>query len=77
MSAASLPRLVYMANQIGKFFVGEDKATAPAHIADHLKKFWEPRMRAEIVAHLKAGGLGLDPAVQEAVASLEAPAKVK
>jgi formate dehydrogenase subunit delta len=66
----SLPRLVYMANQIGKFFVSEDKATAVAGIADHLKKFWDPRMRAELLAHLEAGGEGLDPAVREAVAKL-------
>jgi formate dehydrogenase subunit delta len=74
MSAASLPKLVYMANQIGKFFVGEDKNTAAANIADHLKKFWDPRMRTEIIAHLAAGGEGLDPAVREAVATLKAPA---
>ena len=71
----SLPRLVYMANQIGKFFVSEDKNTAVAGIADHLKKFWDPRMRTEIVAHLAAGGEGLDPAVREAVASLQATGK--
>lgn len=70
-----LPRLVYMANQIGKFFVTEDKPTAAANIADHLKKFWDPRMRTEIVAHLAAGGEGLDPEVREAVAMLKAPAK--
>jgi len=69
-----LPRLVYMANQIGKFFVTEDKPTAAANIADHLKKFWDPRMRIEIVAHLAAGGEGLDPEVREAVAMLKAPA---
>jgi formate dehydrogenase subunit delta len=66
-----LPKLVYMANQIGKFFVSEDKKTAVAGIADHLQKFWDPRMRAEIAAHLAAGGEGLDPAVREAVASLK------
>ena len=69
-----LPRLVYMANQIGKFFVTEDKATAVANIADHLMKFWDPRMRTEIAAHLAAGGDGLDPEVREAVAMLKAPA---
>jgi formate dehydrogenase subunit delta len=65
-----------MANQIGKFFVTEDKATAVANIADHLVKFWDPRMRTEIIAHLAAGGEGLDPAVREAVASLK-PAQRK
>jgi formate dehydrogenase subunit delta len=63
-----------MANQIGKFFVTEDKATAVANIADHLRKFWDPRMRTEIVAHLADGGEGLDPEVREAVAMLKAPA---
>ena len=71
-----LPRLVYMANQIGKFFVSEDKATAVANIADHLVKFWDPRMRTEIIAHLAAGGEGLDPDVRAAVATLKAPARV-
>jgi formate dehydrogenase subunit delta len=65
-----------MANQIGKFFVTEDKATAVANIADHLVKFWDPRMRTEIIAHLAAGGEGLDPEVRDAVATLKAPAKV-
>ena len=69
----SLPKLVYMANQIGKFFVTEDRPTAVAAIADHLEKFWDPRMRAEIIAHLAAGGEGLDPAVREAVVSLRPP----
>ncbi len=65
-----LPKLVYKANQIGKFFVSEDKDTAVAGIADHLEKFWDPRMRAEILAHLAAGGEGLDAEVRAAVATL-------
>jgi formate dehydrogenase subunit delta len=69
-----LPRLVYMANQIGKFFVSEDKETAVAGIADHLQKFWDPRMRAEILAHVANGGEGLDPEVRAAVALLKLPA---
>jgi formate dehydrogenase subunit delta len=64
------PRLVYMANQIGRFFVTEDAATAVPGIADHIRKFWDPRMRHEIVAHLQAGGDGLDGPVREAVAAL-------
>jgi formate dehydrogenase subunit delta len=61
-----------MANQIGRFFVSEDADTAVAGIADHLKKFWDPRMRKEIVAYLDAGGEGLDPQVREAVGRLRA-----
>ncbi|MCW5746073.1 MAG: formate dehydrogenase subunit delta [Alphaproteobacteria bacterium] len=64
-------KLVYMANQIGRFFAHEGEARAVADIADHLVKFWEPRMRAAIQAHLAAGGAGLDPWVRQAVASLK------
>lgn len=69
----SLHNLVYMANQIGKFFVSEDKDTAVAAIADHIVMFWNPRMRAEIIAHLADGGEGLDPQVRAAVALLKLP----
>jgi len=67
-------RLVYMANQIGKFFVSQGKDKAPAAIAEHLKKFWDPRMRSAIIAHLDAGGAGLDPMVLAAVQTLRTAA---
>ncbi len=38
-------KLVYMANPIGKFWVGQSEDKAPAAIAEHIKKFWDPRMR--------------------------------
>lgn len=67
-------KLVMMANQIGRFFVPQHKTDAVAAIADHLEKFWDPRMRAAILRHLAAGGEGLDPPVREAVARLKPPA---
>jgi formate dehydrogenase subunit delta len=54
-------KLVYMANQIGKFFAHEGPDKGAASIADHIKKFWDPRMLKTIFAHLDAGGAGLDP----------------
>jgi len=54
-------KLVYMANQIAKFFASQGHDSAVAGIADHIGKFWDPRMRAAIFAHLEAGGAGLDP----------------
>jgi formate dehydrogenase subunit delta len=65
-------RLTMMANQIGAFFKAQGEAEAPAAIADHLKKFWDPGMRADIVAHLANGGTGLDPLVRKAVELLKA-----
>jgi len=69
-SSGTLRKLVYMANQIGKFFVTQGEEQAVASIADHLQKFWDPRMRAQILEHLDAGGAGLDPAVRRAVEQL-------
>ena len=64
-------KLVYMANQIGKFFAHQGEAKAVAGIADHLAKFWDPRMRAAIQAHVAAGAAGLDPLVRQAVETLK------
>ncbi|HEX2890113.1 formate dehydrogenase subunit delta [Vineibacter terrae] len=64
-------KLVYMANQIGKFFAHQGEAKAAAGIADHIAKFWDPRMRAAIQAHVASGGAGLDPPVLQAVQSLK------
>ena len=45
-------KLVYMANQIGKFFASQGAEQAVTGTAEHIKKFWDPRMRAAIFAHL-------------------------
>ena len=63
-------KLVYMANQIGTFFKSQDLDTASAKIADHITKFWDPRMRKAILAHLDAGGAGLDPTTRQAIETL-------
>jgi len=68
---ASPDKLVYMANQIGKFFVTQKAGTAAEGIAEHVRKFWHPTMRQAILAHLEAGGAGLDPEVREAIALLK------
>jgi formate dehydrogenase subunit delta len=63
-------KLVYMANQIGKFFAHESEDKAVASVADHIAKFWDPRMRTAIFAHSDTGGAGLDPIPAKAVALL-------
>lgn len=68
--SATPRKLVYMANQIGKFFVAQGRETAPDRIAEHFVKFWDPRMRSAILAHVDAGGEGLDPEARAAVDKL-------
>lgn len=64
-------RLIYMANQIGKFFGSQGHDKAVPGIAEHIKKFWDPRMKRAIFAHLDAGGAGLAPDVREAITALK------
>jgi formate dehydrogenase subunit delta len=71
MSASSPDRLVYMANQIGKFFHPQGHDKTAAGVADHIKKFWDPRMLKQIFAHIDAGGAGLDPDVRKALDRLK------
>lgn len=66
-------RLVYMANQIGKFFAHRPSDAAIAEIANHLQKFWDPRMRSQIIALLDRPDTAFDPPVRRAVESLRAP----
>jgi formate dehydrogenase subunit delta len=68
-------KLVYMANQIGKFFASQGTEQAVTGTAEHIKKFWDPRMRAAIFAHLAQGGAGLDPNVRAALEKLQAATK--
>lgn len=51
-------QLVKMANQIGTFFEAQtpaDAGTATQAIAAHLKSFWAPSMRLQLVNGLDSG----------------------
>lgn len=66
-------RLVMMANQIGKFFASQPHVDSAAGVTEHIKKFWDPRMRRQILDHLAKGGAGLDPVVRSALEKLPPP----
>ncbi|HEY2659456.1 MAG TPA: formate dehydrogenase subunit delta [Caulobacteraceae bacterium] len=65
-------KLVHMANQIARFFASQRHADPAEGVADHLRHFWEPRMRRAILAHVDGGGAGLDPVALAAVELLRA-----
>lgn len=67
-------KLAYMANQIGKFFAHQTHDQAVDSIATHLRQFWDPRMRRDMLAHCDDPDVHLDPLVREALAQLRAPA---
>ena len=62
-------KIVKMANQIASFFEAEpDRAVVVESIASHLKRFWDPRMRREILRIVdEPAGDGLHDTVREAV----------
>jgi formate dehydrogenase subunit delta len=63
-------RLVMMANQIARAFAHKGDAGAASATADHLRKFWDPRMPAAIRAHVAKGGDGMLPSARAAVEQL-------
>jgi formate dehydrogenase subunit delta len=67
----NVEKLVRMANQIAAFFAHEGPERAAASIEDHLRKFWDPRMRAEIAEAVgQARAPGLHPLALAAVKRL-------
>lgn len=66
-------KLIYMANQIAKFFESMPEDQAVKGVAGHINDFWEPRMRRQLFEVLDAGGRGLRPMVIEAARSIRRP----
>lgn len=63
--------LVRMANDIGHFFAAEpDQDEATRNVLSHIKRFWDPRMRAQIIEHYRSGAVGLDAIVAKAIGML-------
>lgn len=67
----NIDNLIKMANDIGRFFqVESDSELAVNGIADHLRRFWEPRMRRELIAYAQHDGSQLADGVRQAVLRL-------
>ncbi len=62
--------LVGMANSIGGFFDAMPDREESLHgISDHIRMFWAPRMREQLVAHCQdTDNAGVMPIVAEALA---------
>lgn len=61
--------LIRMVNRIGAFFAAmPDRDEAMHDIAQHVRRFWEPRMRKQLLAHLDTQqGSGIDTLVVDAL----------
>jgi formate dehydrogenase subunit delta len=65
----NVEHLVEMANQIGRYYEAyPNRSEAMAGAAQHIRRYWDPRMRAEFLRHLDGPGVhDLDAFVAEAV----------
>jgi formate dehydrogenase subunit delta len=68
--------LIKMANEIGEFFAGvevNDPQAAAADVANHLRRYWEPRMRAQMLKYYEERhGAGLSDLARNAIGLLHA-----
>ena len=62
-----IERLTYMANQIARNLAAQGEAQAIEMAAQHIKDYWDPRMKS---AMLSGDRSGLDPIAKAAVAKL-------
>lgn len=63
-------KIARMANQIARAFASQGPDAAAAALADHVNKFWEPRLRDRLHACVAAGGAGLAPEVLAAAPAI-------
>jgi formate dehydrogenase subunit delta len=64
-------KLVRMANQIAaNFDYGPDKSKAVAGVVDHIRRFWSPMMREEIIGYGDDGAIKLTEISKQAVEEL-------
>lgn len=76
MTSRSTEHLVQMANDIADYFQAEPETEAAvAGVVGHITRFWEPRMRRKLLAHLDAGGDGLSELSRRAAEALHRDAE--
>lgn len=64
-------RLVYMAEQIARNFAVQSPDQVAEALADHIRQFWDPRMRAQIAGIAEQTPERLSGTVAAAVARLK------
>lgn len=66
-------KLVRMANQIADFFHSKPREEGIAGVAEHINKFWEPRMRRQFFEMLDDGSGNFNELVVAASAKIRRP----
>ena len=64
---STIDHLIRMANQIARELGNQNPERAVEATSAHLRRYWDPAMRARIVAYLEEGGDGLHDIARDAV----------
>lgn len=69
-------KMRYQANQIATFFASQPEDEQIEGVADHINKFWDPRMRAKLFELADESTEGFRPTLVAALALINRPEKV-
>lgn len=69
-------KLVRMANQIAMFMGTKPHDEGVEGLAEHINKFWDPRMRVQFFQIAEAGDSGLLPLVIDALPKIRRPSEL-
>ena len=67
----TMPPQIRLANEIAIQFHHRPPDEAASAIANHIRMFWDPRMRSELIARAETDTADLDPLVLDAVRLLK------
>ncbi len=62
--------MVHSANQIALYFASYPHEEAVAGVTDHIRMYWEKRMRQQLQEYVAGGGSGLNELALEAAKRL-------
>ena len=68
--SGDVPPVVRLGHDLVRNFEALPADTAASEIATHIRKFWEPRMRQELLARIRWGDTGLHPLLVAAAGDL-------
>lgn len=69
-------KLRYQANQIAAFFASQPEDEQVEGVADHINKFWDPRMRTQLFKISDVSTDGFKPMVVSALEKINRPEPV-
>jgi formate dehydrogenase subunit delta len=68
--SADVPPVVRLGNDLARNFAALGPEAAAEQVAAHIRRFWEPRMRRELLEHVAGGDPRVEPLLARAAEQL-------